>query len=180
MIFGRELSNLRLTSEQTRGAIGVLEGTSQPGDGPPRHIHRSCDELFYVLEGEFLFLVGVRRAMGEPGTLVYIPRGVVHAVKAISRQPGRVLVAYVPGGQEHAFEEFGRSPRDVVAAKYDSKFVGHRCRNGAPHLPVGRLRGGCAPGTQQQRKATRSGTAGPPEGVRGASRYMRTRFSSAG
>ncbi len=53
-----------------------------------------------------------------------IPRGVVHAVKAISRRPGQVLVAYVPGGQEHAFEEFGRSPRDVVAAKYDSEFVG--------------------------------------------------------
>ena len=124
MISGRELINLKLTSEQTHGAIGVLEGTSQPGDGPPRHIHRSCDELFYVLEGEFLFLVGDRRGKGEPGSLVFIPRGVVHAVKAISDQPGRVLVVYVPGGQEHAFEEFGRSPRDLVAAKYDSEFVG--------------------------------------------------------
>ncbi len=124
MILGREIISLKLTSEQTQGAIGVLEGTTQPGDGPPRHIHRSCDELFYVLEGEWLFLVGDRRATAQPGTLVFIPRGVVHAVKAISRQPGRVLVAYVPGGQEHAFEEFGRSPRDVVAAKYDSEFVG--------------------------------------------------------
>jgi hypothetical protein len=49
---------------------------------------------------------------------------VVHAVRAIGPEPGRVLVAYVPGGGEQAFEEFGRSPRDVVAAKYDSEFVG--------------------------------------------------------
>jgi len=119
-----DLITLKLTREQTQGSIGVLEATTQPGGGPPRHIHRSCDELFYVLQGEFLFLVGDQRATAGPGSLVFIPRGVVHAAKVIGSQPGRVLAAYVPGGQEHAFEEFGRSPREVVAAKCDSEFVG--------------------------------------------------------
>jgi quercetin dioxygenase-like cupin family protein len=51
---------LTATSEETGGSIGFLEATSSPGYEPPRHIHRSHDELFYVLEGEFIFLVGER------------------------------------------------------------------------------------------------------------------------
>ena len=115
---------LKLTDEQTRGSIGLLEATTPPGAGPPRHIHRSSDELFYVLAGRFLFLVGERLTEGSPGTLVFIPRGTVHAVKVIGSEPGKVLAAYVPGGPEWAFEEPGRLPRDVVDEKCDSEFVG--------------------------------------------------------
>jgi mannose-6-phosphate isomerase-like protein (cupin superfamily) len=121
---GPEIITLKLTAAQTDGSIGVLEGVAPPGVGPPRHIHHSCDELFYVLEGEFLFLVGEQHGEAGPGALVFVRRGTVHAVKVIGTAPGKVLVSYVPGGQERAFEEFGRLPRDVVAAKYDSEFVG--------------------------------------------------------
>ena len=124
IIPGLETITLKLTGEQTQGSIGLLERTAPPGAGPPRHIHRSCDELFYVLEGRFLFLVGERLEEVEPGTVAFVPRGVVHAVKAIGNEAGRLLVAYVPGGQEKAFEDFRRLPADVVAEKYDSEFVG--------------------------------------------------------
>ena len=53
---GTDAITLKATGEETGGSIGFLEATSAPGTGPPRHIHHSCDELFYVLEGEFLFL----------------------------------------------------------------------------------------------------------------------------
>lgn len=123
-IAGLELVTLKLTGEQTRGSIGMFEGTSPPGVGPPRHIHRSSDELFYVLSGQFLFLAGELLTEASPGSLIFIPRGTVHAVKALGSEPGRVLTAFVPGGPERSFEEFGRLPRDVVAEKYDSEFVG--------------------------------------------------------
>ena len=115
---------LKATGEQTGGSIGFLEATGPPGSGPPRHIHHSCDELVYVLEGEFLFLVGERQASVPPGTFVFIPRGTVHAAKVIGTEPGKVLAAYIPGGQERIFEEVGRLPPEVMAEKYDSEFVG--------------------------------------------------------
>ena len=115
---------LKATGEQTAGSIGFLEATTPPGVGPPRHIHYGCDELFYVLEGQFLFLVGERQVSAPPGTFVFIPRGTVHAAKVIGTEPGKVLAAYIPGGQERSFEEFGQLPADVVAEKYDSEFVG--------------------------------------------------------
>jgi mannose-6-phosphate isomerase-like protein (cupin superfamily) len=72
---GTDAMTLKATSEQTGGSIGFLEATSSPGSGPPRHVHHSSDELFYVLEGEFLFLVGERQVSALPGTFVFIPRG---------------------------------------------------------------------------------------------------------
>jgi mannose-6-phosphate isomerase-like protein (cupin superfamily) len=137
---GTDAITLKATSEETGGSIGFLEATSPAGYGPPRHIHRSCDELFYVLEGEFLFLVGERQVSALPGTFVFIPRGTVHAAKVIGSEPGKVLMAYIPGGLERSFEEFaqlrteqaedsnrstgrGRSVEEINE-KYDSEFVG--------------------------------------------------------
>jgi len=65
----------KATGEQTGGSIGFIEATTPPGAGPPRHVHYSCDELFYVLEGQFLFRVGEREVNGPPGTFVFNSSG---------------------------------------------------------------------------------------------------------
>jgi quercetin dioxygenase-like cupin family protein len=137
---GTDAITLKATSEETGGSIGFLEATSSPGYGPPRHIHRSHDELFYVLEGEFLFLVGERKVSALPGTFVFIPRGTVHAAKVMGSEPGKVLITYTPGGLEHSFEEFAQLRTEQgedanrstsrgmtveeINEKYDSEFVG--------------------------------------------------------
>ena len=133
---GTDAMTLKATAAQTRGSIGFLEATSSPGYGPSRHIHRSHDELFYVLEGEFLFLVGERQVNAPPGSFVFIPRGTVHAVKVVGPEPGKVLIAYIPGGLEHSFEEFARARAEQgedadrartveeINQRYDSEFVG--------------------------------------------------------
>jgi mannose-6-phosphate isomerase-like protein (cupin superfamily) len=143
---GTDAITLIATGEQTGGSIGVFEDTTSPGDGPPRHVHYGSDELFYVLEGEFLFLVGERQESVSAGTYVYVPRGTVHAYKVIGPERGRVFSAFVPGGPERAFEEFvelrtegeeanrsARQRRTVaqrnkmfaeINEKYDSEFVG--------------------------------------------------------
>lgn len=133
---GTDAITLKATGEETGGSIGFLEATSAPGTGPPRHIHRSHDELFYVLEGEFLFLVGERQVSALPGTFVFIPRGTVHAAKVTGSVPGKVLAAYIPGGLEQSFEEFARLRTEhgedtdrgrtvaEINEKYDSEFVG--------------------------------------------------------
>jgi quercetin dioxygenase-like cupin family protein len=133
---GTDAMTLKASGEETGGSVGFLEATSPPGYGPPRHIHRSHDELFYVLKGEFLFLVGERQVSVLPGTFVFIPRGTVHAAKVIGSEPGKVVAAYVPGGLERSFEEFAQlrdehaegADRARTAAeineRYDSEFVG--------------------------------------------------------
>jgi len=143
---GMDAITLIATSEETGGSIGVFEDISSPGDGPPRHVHYGSDELFYVLEGEFLLLVGERQESVSAGTYVFVPRGTVHAYKVIGTERGRLLLAFIPGGPELAFEEFvklrtegeeaNRSVRQSrtvaqmnkmfaeINEKYDSEFVG--------------------------------------------------------
>ncbi len=123
---GRGSVTLKATSEQTGGSAGVVEAISAPGEGPRPHIHRDCDELFYVLEGEFSFLLGEETVLAPTGSFVFIPRGTVHAARNVGSETGRVLAVFVPGGAEGAFEAFARaSPekRDGVAERYDSEFV---------------------------------------------------------
>ncbi|CAA9393364.1 MAG: hypothetical protein AVDCRST_MAG55-226, partial [uncultured Rubrobacteraceae bacterium] len=86
---GTDAMTLKATGEQTAGSIGFLEATSSPGYGPPRHIHHSHDELFYVLEGEFLFLVGESQFDAPPGSFVFVPRGTDHAAKVVGTEPAR-------------------------------------------------------------------------------------------
>jgi quercetin dioxygenase-like cupin family protein len=137
VIPGPEGLTVKVSGQESGGAIGFLEGTSPPGFGPPRHVHHGADERFYVLEGEFLFALGEQLVTATPGTFVYIPRGTVHAPKVVGNEPGRVLVAFVPGGSEQAFDELADlatepgangSPDPVkvqrVVVKYESEFVG--------------------------------------------------------
>lgn len=128
---------LKASGADTGGAIGFLEATSPPGFGPPRHVHHDADELFFVLAGQFQFLVGDRQVTVSAGSFVFVPRGTVHAPKVVGTAPGKVLTAFVPGGQERAFEEFAALAAELgsdfdlagdraqaIAAKYRSEFVG--------------------------------------------------------
>ena len=52
--------------------------SGEEGMGPPPHSH-DWDESFYVLKGSIEFICSGENYMCNPGTLVYIPGGTVHA-----------------------------------------------------------------------------------------------------
>jgi quercetin dioxygenase-like cupin family protein len=115
------LMTIKARSEETGGALGLVEGSFYGGFGPPLHVHHREDEAFYVLEGEIRFRQGDDEFVAGPGTWVWGPRGVPHAFKV---EPGgaRALVVVTPGGFERMFEEGGvsvlESPHAPVA-QYD-------------------------------------------------------------
>ena len=73
------------------GDFVMLELTVEPGFvGPRPHLHRTHEELFYVLEGEFDFFVGGEIRRLGPGSFANVPPGVMHDFR--TRAPSR------PGG----------------------------------------------------------------------------------
>ena len=100
------LMTIKARSEDTGGALGLVEGSFYEGFGPPLHVHHHEDEAFYVLEGEIRFRQGADEFVAGPGSWVWGPRGVPHAFKV---EPGgaRALVIVMPGGLERMFEEGG-------------------------------------------------------------------------
>ena len=93
-------------SGRDSGNYIVVEFTAEPGFcGPRPHMHRVHEELFYVLDGEFDFLVGESITRVGAGSFVNVPPGVAHDFRNPGTQPARWLGMACPGGLERYFDE---------------------------------------------------------------------------
>ena len=111
-LFG-ELVVCKTKSEQTGGAYSLFEVVTQPGGGPPPHVQHREDESFYVLEGEYELLVEGGTLRAGAGSLLYVPRGNLHAHRNVGGGVGKMLVSQTPGGlHERFWEEIGEEGRD--------------------------------------------------------------------
>jgi len=103
--YSGSLMTFLATAEDTQGQFALIEAVARKGNGPPAHIHHREEETFYVLEGEMTVSVGDRTIKATPGTMVFLPRGVVHSF-AIESEQLRVLILLTPAGMEGWFKEF--------------------------------------------------------------------------
>jgi len=88
---------------EAEGAYVALVGLFPPGEpAPPRHVHPTTDEAFYLGSGAATFLLGDREVTVTPGTLVFVPRGVAHTVWNSGTELVRGLIVISPGDREHA------------------------------------------------------------------------------
>jgi mannose-6-phosphate isomerase-like protein (cupin superfamily) len=88
------------------GDFSVLElclGAGQQGPSP--HVHRRHEELFYVVEGVFEFLLDTDRSQLGPGSFIRVPPGCRHSFSNPGRGPARFVAMASPAGMEQAFEE---------------------------------------------------------------------------
>jgi quercetin dioxygenase-like cupin family protein len=114
-VFG-ELVMYKTKSEQTGGAYSLFEVVTQPEGGVLPHVQHREDESLYVLEGEYEFLVEDRTVRARTGSLLYVPRGTLHAHRNVGEGLGRMLVSQTPGGlHERFFEEIGEERRGRFA-----------------------------------------------------------------
>ena len=117
----------------TGGAYSLLE-IDLVGDGPPQHIHKNEDEALYVIEGEIRVLMGARTITVTAGSLVLIPRGMVHAWCRSGQKPAKVLAIFNPAGFELFFDEAVDldvtdteayvAKANALAEKYNMEIVG--------------------------------------------------------
>jgi len=101
--FGLDMKVL-LTTEATGGAISVLMAWHKPGEGPPDHVHFSQEEIFFIVEGTYELTVDGQTSTIGSGTIVFIPRGVVHRFKNVGDITACMLDWSLPGGQDHYFK----------------------------------------------------------------------------
>jgi len=108
-----ELVTYKLPSQKTGGAYSLFEVSTRPEEGPPPHVQHREDEFFYVMEGEYEFLIEGRAISVGAGSLLYIPKGTLHVHRGVGEELGRMLVSQTPGGlYERFFEEVGNTAVD--------------------------------------------------------------------
>jgi quercetin dioxygenase-like cupin family protein len=100
------LYEIKVSSEETGGAMTVMEMTIPPGFGPPPHTHAGS-ELVYVVEGSMSYHIAGETVEGGPGSIFHIPAGTLENFEPGGGETLKVLVTYSPGGIEGFFREIG-------------------------------------------------------------------------
>ena len=95
--------DLKVSASDTDGDLAIFEQTSiSQGKGTPLHVHHSQDEVFYVVEGSYLFQVGEDRFNLSAGDSIFLPRKVPHAWTQIAEK-GKLIVLFQPAGKMEDF-----------------------------------------------------------------------------
>lgn len=90
----------------TEGGFALVEHPLKPRAlAAPLHRHAREDEYSYVLRGRVGALLGGRVAFGEPGDLIYKPRGEWHTFWNAGDEEASLLEIISPAGFEKYFEE---------------------------------------------------------------------------
>ncbi len=105
--------DMLVTQEMTGGQSATLVETSPPGGGPPPHKHQNEDETFFVIEGDYEFLVDGEWIRASAGDSFYRSRGTIHTFRNCGTTTGRILIFVHPGGFQSYLEEI--SPLSVPA-----------------------------------------------------------------
>lgn len=102
-----------VSSELSGGAFTLIrwEMTAQSG-GPSPHFHRSFAETFYVLSGSVRLYDGVDWHDAEPGDLLHVPAGGIHAFTNASGAAASMLMLLAPGARR---EEYFAELADIAA-----------------------------------------------------------------
>jgi quercetin dioxygenase-like cupin family protein len=112
IVFGH-FFNLLATGQDTDGRYFLYEDFVPPGGGPPPHTHPD-EELFYIIEGEFEFMLDTtqNRFRLPACKSVRIPSGAVHTFKNVGQTMGRTITLLLPGDLEQYYRAVGSTVTD--------------------------------------------------------------------
>jgi quercetin dioxygenase-like cupin family protein len=103
-----------LGTDDTKGAFSLAEIGLHPGDFVPPHLHRTEDEMFYVVAGTVEFALPTGTTVVEKGTLIHVPKGTIHGFRNASDAAAKLMDIHTPGGFEKFFEEAGTPWPDLA------------------------------------------------------------------
>jgi mannose-6-phosphate isomerase-like protein (cupin superfamily) len=102
------LDTTKAGAEWTGGGFSVVEFLNFEGSSVPLHANDRWDTGFYIVDGEYSFVITDETVAASPRTWIFVPRGTPHAWRCDSRE-GRLLNLTVPGGFEGFYREAGES-----------------------------------------------------------------------
>lgn len=93
----------KVSTKDTDGDLYIYESIRLKKGGPALHFHYSQDEIWYVLEGEFLIKVGDQLYHAKVGDTVFGPRGIPHSFAKTNEGNAKLLMTFQPAGKMEEF-----------------------------------------------------------------------------
>jgi quercetin dioxygenase-like cupin family protein len=104
---GHVANRFMIDGADAGGRLAVLQHHFEPRSlAAPMHRHRDEDEYTFVLSGRIGAVLDGQEALGEPGDLIFKPRGQWHTFWNASDEPAVVLEIISPAGLEDLFKSF--------------------------------------------------------------------------
>jgi mannose-6-phosphate isomerase-like protein (cupin superfamily) len=91
------------------GALAVSMACHEPGEGPREQVHFNRDDVFFIVEGTYRLIADDQTCTAGPGTLVLIPRDVVHRFENVGTSKARMLDWSLPGKDGLALKTIAKS-----------------------------------------------------------------------
>lgn len=110
--FLNTLFTVKAGAAQTEGRF--MEQLCPPGFSPPRHVHHTETEAFYMLEGSMIvFVADIERRVG-PGDFALLPQGIPHGFQVPDSGPARFIHLTAPGQFDRFAREIGEPATALV------------------------------------------------------------------
>ncbi|RZM21740.1 MAG: cupin domain-containing protein [Pedobacter sp.] len=122
-LFDGDTFMTKVSTKDTNGDLYVYESSRAKEGGPALHTHFDQDEMWYVLEGEFLIKVGDVIHQAKMGDSVFGPRNVPHCFAKIGPGDGRLLMTFQPAGKmEEFFQKVSEGALKTMSEAEQDKF----------------------------------------------------------
>lgn len=124
-------NDIKVSQKDTNGDLTIFEYTGNEKAGPPLHVHMEQDEIFFIVEGEYLFQVGDDKYNLKAGDTIFLPRTIPHTFLQLTDK-GKMFFLFQPSGKmEDFFRAIGNlkappSPKEgaKIFAAHNMKVVG--------------------------------------------------------
>ncbi len=112
LIGGKSPNDIKVSKKDTNSDLTVFEYTGNEKGGPPLHVHPHQDEIFFIVQGEYLFQVGEDKHSLMAGDTIFLPRTVPHAFAQLTDN-GKMFFLFQPSGK---MEDFFRAIGNLTSA----------------------------------------------------------------
>lgn len=134
--FGINPTDVKISAKDTDGIFSVFEFIGKEKVGPPLHLHFDQDEVFYVVEGEYLFQLDKDQSIAKKGDTVFLPKNVPHTWLQLTNN-GKLIYLLQPAGKfEEFFEKFSKMKELPPMDEMQKFYMEHGMKIMGPPLSV--------------------------------------------
>lgn len=99
---GINSNDVKISGKDTNGQLAVFDYIGNEKAGVSLHVHHEQDEIFNIIEGEYLFQVGDEKIKASEGDTIFAPRKIPHTWVQVSEK-GRMIYSFQPAGKMEEF-----------------------------------------------------------------------------
>lgn len=86
---------IKVLTSETNGNYTILDVIHPPNLGPALHMHPKGSETFYMIEGDYEFILDGKSIIGKSGDVIFVPKGAAHRF-IVGNRGGHAVVISPP------------------------------------------------------------------------------------